>query len=95
VTTWRKKKARKSYTDIQDVSNQLFLVIILAITPTECAKPVFNRVKETLLFSKSYDTYRVKLDVAEKHFFESTAAERKFISNHRYLAFMDSLFPQG
>lgn len=95
VTTWRKKTARKSYTDIQDASNHLFLVVILAITPTECSKPVFKKVKETLLSLKSYEIYRMKLDFPEKHFFESTAAEQKFISNHRYLDFMNCLFPQG
>jgi len=95
VTTWRKKRARKSYTDIQDANNHLFLVVILATTPTECSTPIFKEVKESLISLKSYENYRVNVDFAEKHFFESTAAEQGFISHHRYINLINSLFPQG
>ncbi|KAH6667399.1 hypothetical protein B0J14DRAFT_658850 [Halenospora varia] len=94
VTAWRKKKARKSYTDIQDANNHLFLAVILAITPTECSTPAFKTIKDSLISLKSYEDYRLNVDFTEKHFFESTAAEQSFISNHRYLNFMNSIFPQ-
>jgi hypothetical protein len=94
VTAWRKKTARQAYADIQDASNHLFLIVILTITPTECSKPGFKEVKQSLLSLKSYEDYRVNMDFEEKHFFESIAAERSFISNYRYLNFMTTLFPQ-
>jgi hypothetical protein len=95
VTAWRKKKARKAYTDLQDANNHLFLVVILAVTPTECAIPAFKEVKESLICSKSYENYQLNLDFAEKHFFESMAAEQSFNNNHHYINFINSLFPQG
>lgn len=95
VTAWRKKKARKAYTDLQDANNHLFLVVILAVTPTECAIPAFKEVKESLICSKSYENYQLNVDFAEKHFFESMAAEQSFNNNHQYINFINSLFPQG
>lgn len=95
VTVWRKKKARKAYKTIQDANADLFFTVILAITPTECSKPVFKKVKESLLSLKSYENYRLNMDFEEKHCFEVIAAEQGFMNNHRYLSFMNSLFPQG
>jgi len=80
------------YTDIQDASNYLFLVVILTFTPTECTAASFKRVRDTLVSLQSYDNYQ--LDIAEKNFFQATATEQGFISNSRYLSFMNILFPQ-
>jgi hypothetical protein len=66
----------------------------LAVTPTECAIPAFKEVKESLICSKSYENYQLNLDFAEKHFFESMAAEQSFNNNHHYINFINSLFPQ-
>jgi len=95
VTAWRKTTARKAYRAIQDASDHLFLAVILAITPTECSKPSFKKVKELLLSLKSYEVYQTNMDFEEKHHFESTAAEQGFINNRRYLDFMNAIFPQG
>jgi hypothetical protein len=95
VTKWRKAKARKAYADIQDASNHLFLAVLLAISPTECAKPSFKRVRDSLVALRSYADYQLDIDPAEKHFFDSTAAEQGFSSNDRYLSFINSLFPTG
>ncbi len=95
VTTWRQARARRAYRAIQDANGHLFLAVALAITPTECAKTSFENTLDYLTKLESYEPYHLELNSAAKRFFESTAAEQGFAGNHRYLTFMQSLFPQS
>jgi len=95
VTTWRQSRARRAYTAVQDASDHLFLAVVLVISPTECAKTSFEDILNYLIGLETYEPYHLDLSSAAKRFFESTAAEQGFSSNHRYLSFMQSLFPQS
>ncbi|EEQ35374.1 conserved hypothetical protein [Microsporum canis CBS 113480] len=93
-TAWRKSRARRAYTKIQEASDHLFLSIVLAIPPTECAQKAFDRVVEHFLRLDNYEQYRMGLDARAKRFFESTAAAKGFASSRHYLCFMQALFPE-
>jgi hypothetical protein len=95
ATTWRKGRARRTYAEIQDANDDLFLAVLLAIPPTECAKTSFDKVLEYLVRLENYGPYRLSLSSTTKNFFESMAAEQGFASSHRYLTFMQAMFPQG
>jgi len=95
ATKWRKARARRAYTDIQDANNHVFLAVVLVIPPTECAKTSFDIVVEYLTRLENYEPYRLNLRPAAKKFFESTAAEQGFTSSRGYLSFMQALFPQS
>lgn len=94
VTTWRKSRARRSYREIQEVSSHLFLAVLLVITPTDCGKTSFEPTLNYLTSLKNYENYHYDLNSAAQKFIESTAAEQGFAGNHRYLDFMQSLFPE-
>ena len=94
ATAWRKGRARRAYNEIQDLDAHLFLAVVLAITPTECARTSFDNVLEHLLRLENYKSYRLNLNPASKKVFESTAAEQGFAGSRRYLNFMQALFPQ-
>jgi hypothetical protein len=94
VTPWRHSRARSAYRRIQDVSNHLFLAVVLAITPTECGKTSFDEVLEYLGGLKDYKPYHFNLNSPAKIFFKEIAAEQEFAGKHRYVNFMQSLFPE-
>jgi hypothetical protein len=94
-TIWRKARARRAYTTIQNTSEHLFLAVILAIPPTECAKTSFDGVLDNLVHLQNYEPYYLNLGPAAKSFFESTAAEQGYSGSRGYLSFMKTLFPQG
>jgi len=93
ATIWRRSRARQLYREIQDADEHLFLAFVLAISPTECIKKSFGNTMEYLGRLENYEQYRLKLGQAAKGFFESTAAGHGFASSHRYLNFMNALFP--
>lgn len=95
VTLWRQARARRAYGEIQNANNHLFLAVALAITPTECGKTGFDNVLICIASVESYEPYRLNLDSTAKRFFESLAAEQGFTVDHRYLSFMQSIFPQS
>ncbi|KAF4228718.1 hypothetical protein CNMCM6805_001901 [Aspergillus fumigatiaffinis] len=94
VTTWRKSRARRSYKEIQEVSSHLFLAVLLVVTPTDCGKTSFESTLNYLTSLENYENYHYDLNPAAQKFFESTAAEQGFASNHHYLDFMQCLFPK-
>ncbi|KAF2192046.1 hypothetical protein K469DRAFT_622026 [Zopfia rhizophila CBS 207.26] len=95
ATKWRRGRARRAYTEIHKASEHLFLAVILAIPPTECAKTSFDNVLEHLLRIENYEPYRLNLSPATKRFFETIAAEHGFSGASSYLSFMQALFPQS
>lgn len=95
ATDWRKGRARRAYTEVQDANHHLFLAVILAIPPTECAKKSFDSVLEHLIRLGNYEPYQLNLSPAAKLFFESTAAEQGFSGSRCFLSFMQALFPQS
>ncbi|OCL05494.1 hypothetical protein AOQ84DRAFT_271822, partial [Glonium stellatum] len=76
ATKWRKARARRAYTELQDANEHLFLAVVLAISPTECAKTSFENVLEHFFRLGDYKPYQLNLSPADKRFFESTAAEQ-------------------
>ena len=95
TTTWRKDRARRIYTEIQNANDHLFLSVILSITPTECAQSSFDEVVELLIRLENYGPYHLSLNPTAKTFFESVAAEQGLSSSRGYLSFMQALFPQS
>lgn len=65
----------RTYAEIQDANEDLFLAVILVIPPTECAKASFDNVLEYLVRLDNYRSYRLNLSLTTKMFFEATAAE--------------------
>lgn len=94
VTIWRRARARRAYGKIQDASDHLFLAVALALTPTECSRTGFDRVLDCISGVENFEPYRLNLDFMAKRFFEGIAAQQGFAMNHRYLTFMQTLFPQ-
>jgi hypothetical protein len=95
LSIWRWNTARQTYERIQDRSAHLFLAVILAISPTDCVTTVFKKVREYLISLLSYQYYLLEINPAEKRFFESVAAEHKFMNANRYVNFMNDMFPQS
>jgi hypothetical protein len=93
ATLWRNTRARRAYTEIQDANDHLFLIVILVIPPTECAKTSFDNILNHLTSLENYEPYRLSL--RSKRYFESTAAEQGFAGTRRYLSFMQALLPQS
>lgn len=95
TTKWRRNRARRTYLEIQDASNHLFLVVALVFPPTECAKTEFDELLESLLRFQSYKHYNLGLDPTYKNSFESIAALQGFSRNRHYLNFLKDVFPQS
>jgi len=95
ATLWRNTRARRAYAEIQDANEHLFLVVVLVIPPTECAKTSFDNILNRLISLENYEPYFLSLSSASKRYFESTAAEQGFAGSRRYLSFMQALFPQS
>ena len=95
TTTWRKDRARRIYTEVQNANDHLFLSVILSITPTECAQGSFDDVVESLVRLENYEPYHLSLNPRTKTFFESVAAEQGFSRSRGYLSFMQTLFLQS
>lgn len=94
-TRWRKTRLKKTYEEIQDASQHIFLPTILVISPTRCVERDFDIVLNRLTSLVSYEPYHLKLNATVERFFESIAAEGGFASSRRYLSFMDALFPRS
>ncbi|KAF2752487.1 hypothetical protein EJ05DRAFT_321124 [Pseudovirgaria hyperparasitica] len=95
VSLWRKKRARQLYNEIQSMSPSLGFVVLICVTPTECAQKSFDHVMQILSRLDHYETFRLKLDSIAKRFLESTAAEQGFTSNKLFFDFMKSMFPDA
>ena len=94
-TKWRKERARRNYTDVQNLCQGLFLAAVLAISPTECARTSFDNVLEHFIRLDNYHSYCVTLSSNDKTNLESLAAENGFTNNLGYQKFMRTLFPSG
>ncbi|OJD23958.1 hypothetical protein ACJ73_04686 [Blastomyces percursus] len=73
-------RARQAYTKIQEASDYLFLAVVLAVSPTECAQKAFDRVLEHFIRLDNYEKYSMGLDASAKRSFESTTAANGFSS---------------
>ncbi|KAE8162677.1 hypothetical protein BDV40DRAFT_264835 [Aspergillus tamarii] len=94
VTVWRRTRARNAYREIQDASNHLFLAVALSVTPTSCGKTTFRPILDYLTSLSNYESFSFLLSSSAKAIFETTAVEQGFSGNHRYLDFMQKVFPQ-
>lgn len=95
ATRWRRERARRNYTDIQNSSQELFLAVVLTIPPTECAKTTFDSVLEYFIRLHSYDFCRLTLGARDKTILESVAVEKGLTNNLSYQKLMRALFPIG
>jgi hypothetical protein len=95
IKIWRQTRARRVYTEIQDVNDLLFLAVILVISPTECITTNFKGVLNHLAGLEDFKLPQLNLGPNAKRFFESTSAEQGFNGSHYYSRFMESLFPKG
>lgn len=95
ATGWRKKRAREVYTEIQKMSEHLFLPAILVITPTECIKHSTKKVLNHLLRIENYEPFHLNLSSTDEKFIETTAVEQGFSGDRGYLNFMEALFPRS
>ncbi|KAF1973457.1 hypothetical protein BU23DRAFT_370969, partial [Bimuria novae-zelandiae CBS 107.79] len=93
-TIWRKRRAHRAYSQVQHANEHVFLATVLAITPTECAKPSFDKVLEHLVRLGSYKPGYLNLGPRAQEFFESVAVQQGFSGSLGYLDFMKALFPQ-
>jgi hypothetical protein len=95
ATQWRKSRARKTYLEIQEGSEHLFLSAVLVIPPTACSKKSIDKTLNHLLRIKDYSPFHLNLSSTAKMFFKTTAVEQGFSADRRYLKFMRALFPQS
>ena len=93
ITTWRHRRARSAYTKVQNANAHLFLAMVLAVTPTDCAKTRFEGVLDHILRWNDIKACHFRLSVEARKLFESVAAQQGYSGSCGYLSFMKGLFP--
>jgi hypothetical protein len=94
-TAWRKTRASRVYTDIQNANNHLFLSAILVIPPSTCVTKSFDVVLSYLTSLEDYSPYGLNLNTATQKSLESMIAGQGFAAaSSGCLNFMQALFPQ-
>lgn len=93
---WRQDVARQAFSSVQGKSAHLCFVLILLLSLTQCGQKAFcDEVITPLLHLESFDTYHFSLSLDDKSFLEGIAKEEGFVENPNFIAFMQTLFPDG
>lgn len=95
ANVWRKAHARHRYRLIQEANAHLFLVVVLAISPTECTEKSSKEIVERLCCLDDYEKYRFHLEPTDEALFESVAEELGVSESKAYKNFMQVMFPPG
>ena len=91
ITSWRHKRSRQAYEEMQDVDCHLFLAVILSVNPTESGQTRFQAVTEYLRNLGQYEMYCFTPRASTLKALRDLADKPYIANNERYCRLMEKL----